>query len=300
MEFTDLISSETVQLTVVPGILVVLVLFFWFRRSGPRARKMKNGQFGRAANSRHDNLEFLVGPDGADVYLGRSHELDQLGDEILAEDREALAAGEPVPRKAHEAPEPVDAFAQVEKAPRADSEEQQQVLEHLDTRVDGSDKEERPSASGASAEELKNGLMLVLNVVSKGRPLRGSAILKAITSTGLTYGPMGIFHYYSPTRPAKQPLFSVANMMEPGSFNLNNMEEVSTLGLILFANVARPEEGSETFTAMLETAKRLADLLGATVCDERRGTLSKQGIEHIQGQIQEHQRRSRLEHAAHA
>lgn len=160
--------------------------------------------------------------------------------------------------------------------------------------------EDTNAASNKIDRELDNGLMLMLTVVASNRNLRGSQVLKAVTASGLSYGKMGIFHYNSPTRPSPRPLFSVANVVEPGTFNLAQMEELSTPGLVLFANVSRPDEAMSTFNTMLEKARQLAATLDASVCDGRRSTLSKQGIEHIYGEIGEFQRRSRLAQAAHA
>lgn len=161
-------------------------------------------------------------------------------------------------------------------------------------------KDETKLVSNKVERELDSGLMLALTVVASGRQLRGSQVLKAVTASGFSYGKMGIFHYSSPTRPTPRPLFSLANVVEPGTFNLAQMEELATPGLILFANVSRPEDAMSTFNTMLEKARQLAAALDASVCDGRRSTLSKQGIEHIYGEIGEFQRRSRLAQAAHA
>lgn len=173
----------------------------------------------------------------------------------------------------------------------------QSADENSDSEI--TNKEGTPVANKVE-RELENGLMLALTVVAQGRQLRGSQVLKAITASGLSYGKMGIFHFFSPTRPGPRALFSVANVVEPGTFNLAQMEEVSTPGMILFANVTRPEEAMSTFNIMLEKARQLAAALDASVCDGRRSTLSKQGIEHIYSEIGEFQRRSRLVQAAHA
>ena len=351
MELSELVNSDTFKLTILPALLVFVVLFFWFRRSGPSNAALRKRKHGRAPNSRHDNLEYGVGTGGGEVYFGRRQELDDIGDEIYAKDQEALNTNsqdpydEPyddvVPINREEAyevesvqlrndviedeaeisfrrePEPA---APIPVAPTATPiatptaapikepaspgkqkmESQVEAPTTVSHYVDSSESipVETAAAEAYSDEELedelKDGLMLVLNVAGSGRNLRGSTILKAITATGFTYGPMGIFHYYSPNRAGKRPLFSLANMMEPGSFNLKAMEELSTPGLTLFANITHPEEGMETFSIMLETANRLADILDATVCDEQRGTLNKQCIDHIQGQILEHQRRSKV------
>ena len=186
---------------------------------------------------------------------------------------------------------------EVDEARAATPEDPQPTDESSTSEI--TNKDGNPTANKVE-RELENGLMLALTVVAQGRQLRGSQVLKAVTASGLSYGKMGIFHYFSPTRPGPRALFSVANVVEPGTFNLAQMEEVSTPGMILFANVTRPEDAMSTFNVMLEKARQLAAALDANVCDGRRSTLSKQGIEHIYSEIGEFQRRSRLVQAAHA
>ena len=358
MELSELLNTDTVKLTIIPAILVLLVLFFWFKRSSKKPSK-KNREFGRAPNSRHDNLDWATAVAEADqeVRVGQAYELDVLGDEVLSVDSDAKEKSNPLGSRASDLDDDtllnspsmsaqrdsdIDFLDEVEliyqqpkeETPPPATKKTQDAKtssvssgEHL---ADGivysyedevvTPKEDVVSAAveppedpvvdietATSEEEVppatplqEEGLLLVLNVIgSEGRQLRGSAILKSLTATGLTYGEMNIFHYFHPQRPGR-PMFSVANMVEPGVFTLATMDELTTPGLTLFANVARPEDGINTFTIMLETAKKLAELLNGTVCDERRGTLSKQGIEHIHGEIREHQRRSRLVHSARA
>ena len=371
MELSELLNTDTVKLTIIPAILVLLVLFFWFKRSGKKRKK--NREFGRAPNSRHDNLDWAtaVAEADQDVRVGQAYELDVLGDEVVAVDddkfnkksefdsiisdidddtllnRPAMTANrdadinfldevELVLKQSKTQNETSSSTSQgvndahtggsVEASSSSHPTNQEKLADDIVYSYDEGDAvtpqadnlvtaessaEQLPASEGdvgtsdaqttaTQAESANDGLLLVLNVIgSEGRPLRGAAILKALTATGVTYGEMNIFHYYHPQRPGR-PLFSIANMVEPGVFTLANMDELNTPGLTLFANVARPEDGVNTFTIMLETAKKLAELLNGTVCDERRGTLSKQGIEHIHGQIREHQRRSRLVHAARA
>jgi len=327
MELSGLFNSDTLKLTILPALLVIVVLFFWFRQSGPNSIGKRKRKHGRAPNSRHDNLEFNGGADGGgDVYFGRREVLDDIGDEIYEKDQEALNVDVRQPyddivgevhvvqgEAADTATEPLrndvsdgDILYQRELETEPEvvpTEPSSPRNESIAVELQKNSGDAMPLRNTKTAvlndkeldEELKEGLMLALNViVTNGRQLRGSTILKAITAMGFTYGRMGIFHYYSANRPGKQALFSLANMMEPGSFNLKTMDALSTPGLTLFANITRPEEAMNTFFIMLETANKLAENLDATVCDERRGTLSKQGVDHIQGQILEHQRRSKL------
>jgi cell division protein ZipA len=370
MDIAEIVNADTVKLTLVPGIIVALVLFFWFRRSGPRITpKARENTRGRADAQRDDPLldgagEWEIGavrvisrdddrlprvdlegdsPLSADVRITerrsprnptaartaergvrpaeaahpRGSFADGAGDGVNAANaKNALPEDSPsepvqgsvsapaavVKKTVSSAVRPAISPGNSNADPELAAEQQCAELrantptEALTEGRQG----ERENDTRRAQKELESGLMLVLTVISNGRPLRGSSVLKAVTSAGLTFGKMGIFHYYAPTRPGRRPLFSLANMVEPGSFNLANLDEMSTPGLTLFANVVSAEEGTAAFNAMLDTARKLADMLHCTVCDERRSTLSKQGIEHIHGRIQDFQRRARLSHAANA
>lgn len=323
MALSELLNSDTLKQTIIPILIVLVALFFWFKYNGSnRWIKKRKRSHGRAPNSRHDNLEYSRGADGeGEVYLGRRQELDDIGDEVFARDQddlnitpyetydesegkvqmnwEAPVDVEDVPLRNEDSEflfQPESEFVDTASQPEAPaSTSRQKELQNASHSSDAVQVDNKNRGTEALEEELKEGLMIALNViVGSGRQLRGSSILKAITSLGFTYGSMGIFHYYPSQRNGTRVLFSLANMMEPGSFNLTTMDTLSTPGLTLFTNIVSPKEGMETFSIMLETAKKLAESLDATVCDERRGTLSKQGIDHIQERILEHQRRSKL------
>ena len=351
MELSELLNTDTVKLTVVPAILVLVVLFFWFKRGSKK--RSKNRTFGRAPNSRHDNLDWSTAVSEADqeVRLGQAYDLDVLGDEELSvgasqgkqhkdnfdhtisnfDDEVSSAAGMSASRDEIDFLDEVEQiYSQPEaknkkraEPPRTDGAEDiiynydddlmrtgeastsslvtaEEEIAEVPAEQVAVEQNTAPSSNAEGKQPEGEPLLLVLNVVAtEGRQFRGGAVLKSLTATGLTFGDMNVFHYYHPQRPGKA-MFSIANMIEPGSFTLATMEELNTPGLIMFANVERPEDGINTFTIMVETAKKLAELLGGTVCDQHRGTLSKQGIEHIHGEIREHQRRSRLVHAARA
>lgn len=318
MEITELINTDTVKLTVIPGLIVIMVLFFWFRRSSPKiAPRAREQQRGRIDGDPllDESVTLLEDPlsesrhaiDGVDDVVvvkrnpPRNKPYEQPREKLpeVAPTVEAKVARLVAPAFSEEGVGPVTIRSAADVVPV-------RTVKPADVA-----KQSAPTASQAESADVANSLrqpgkeseqdlMLVLNVVANGRQLRGPTVLKAVTAAGLTFGKMGIFHYYAPARGNGKPVFSLASMVEPGFFNLNTLEELSTPGLTLFAQVSRPDEAQATFNAMMDTARRLADALHCTVCDERRGTLSKQGIEHINARIQDFQRRSRLAQAAHA
>lgn len=318
MEITDFFNADTVKLTLIPGIVVALVLFFWFRRTTPKV-PLRSRETQRGRNDGADPLMDEVDHwEVGEVRVIRQEEAlqpawqgpriddDLPARDIVREPRQRVTSPAPVnagrfdaSASSDEDADDGDTSAAVPLA-STDYLQKQETAKPVKATPAPTLREKPREQSAAPARPNEAGLMLVLNVVVNGRQLRGAPILKAVTAAGLTYGKMGIFHYYSPSGAGRQPLFSLANMVEPGSFSLATMDELSTPGLTLFASVSNPDEGVSTFNAMLETARKLADALHATVCDERRSTLSRQGIEHIHGRIQDFQRRSRLAHAANA
>ncbi|QBQ55851.1 cell division protein ZipA [Nitrosococcus wardiae] len=132
-------------------------------------------------------------------------------------------------------------------------------------------------------ETLGPELIIVLTVVARGKSMfRGTDIVQVLEGKGLRHGEMNIYHAYSP---GGRAVFSVANIMEPGSFDLEQMDHFSSPGLTLFLRLPGPAGGFAAFDAMLETAELLAEKLNGEVRDERRNVLTTQAIEQIRERI---------------
>jgi cell division protein ZipA len=130
--------------------------------------------------------------------------------------------------------------------------------------------------------------VVVLNVMANDdQVFSGPAVRQAVENTGFEYGDWQIFHYYSPARVDTPPLFSLANMVKPGSFDLENMGEMNTAGLSLFMVPAGEEDDIVTFDTMLAKTRRLAEELGGEVRDARRSVLTRQAIGQIREQLNE-------------
>ncbi|MDX1251201.1 MAG: cell division protein ZipA [Gammaproteobacteria bacterium] len=126
--------------------------------------------------------------------------------------------------------------------------------------------------------------VIVLNIMAgNGHSFHGAEIMNALTEVGMEYGEMDIFHYASEDA-GGMPLFSLANAINPGTFDIHAMTDFTTPGLTLFMSLPGPLDGVAAFDAMHNTAARLAGLLGGTLCDGQRrlftaDMLEKQRIE---------------------
>ena len=127
----------------------------------------------------------------------------------------------------------------------------------------------------------------------KGVPFPGSFILEAMETAGLQFGDMDIFHCPDARR-GGESLFSVASMVEPGTFDLSAMGSFTTSGLVLFLQLPGPAEPVQAFDRMVEAARSLAESLGGTVCDATRSMLTNQTIGHMREDVIDYQLRQRV------
>jgi cell division protein ZipA len=103
----------------------------------------------------------------------------------------------------------------------------------------------------------------------------GAALRSTLEDQGLAFGRYQVFHRrHSDGR----SLFSAASLVEPGIFDPSRMVEEYFRGLTLFAILPGPAPPLQTFDAMMETAKDLAEALGGTVQDDRGSPLSPQRV----------------------
>lgn len=119
------------------------------------------------------------------------------------------------------------------------------------------------------------------------KPLRtpgfaGPALLRAFNSVGLRFGDMNIYHHFGAgDLRAEQPLFSLANMFEPGHFDPSAMDEFETAGLAMFIQFPAPLDGPVAFELFLNTAQRLAEALDADLLSEPNKPLDSAAIENM-------------------
>ncbi|MFT6388165.1 MAG: cell division protein ZipA [Cellvibrionaceae bacterium] len=139
--------------------------------------------------------------------------------------------------------------------------------------------------------------VLVIHVrAAENEYFYGSDLLELILDNGLRFGAMDIFHRHAGEDGEGPILFSMANMVKPGVFDLHTFEEFSTVGLSFFLGLpTETDTNMETFDIMLATVKDIAERLEGELKDEDRSVLTKQTIEHYRERIRDFVRRQRLE-----
>lgn len=128
-------------------------------------------------------------------------------------------------------------------------------------------------------------IVTVFVAARSGDLLQGSELIVAAEKAGMVFGDMGIFHRPVAGRPEAGPIFSMANMVEPGRFDMRQIDELETPGVSFFMTLPGPLPALDAWDAMLPTAQRLAELLDANVLDEGRNALGRQRIAHLRDEL---------------
>lgn len=165
----------------------------------------------------------------------------------------------------------------------------------FDDYVDENISEEIPEenaehASGNSDDFREPEEVLVINVMAaRGQRLPGDLLLDTVLEQGMRFGEMNIFHHHEKAKGAH--LYSMANMVVPGTFDLESMREFSTPGVSLFLTLPSEADSSKAFETMLTTAQAIAANLGGELKDENRSVMTAQTIEHYRSRIREFERK---------
>ena len=134
-----------------------------------------------------------------------------------------------------------------------------------------------PEPDGAPVETPpRHQRIIAVRLISRGNERIGGRELKAaLSGEGLEHGRYSIFHRLVE---GGRPLYSVASLVEPGSFDPNTMDSLRYPGISLFAVFPGPLPAPQCFDELLATARRLADRLGATLQDDAGSSLTGQRV----------------------
>lgn len=150
-------------------------------------------------------------------------------------------------------------------------------------------------ASGAAPARSPSGvpepLLIQLSVSARRDPFEGADLMAAAEACGLRPGEMEIFHCLDEFDDATRVYFSMANMVKPGTFPFDAMDDFSTPGLMLFAQLEGRPEDMTILEEMIATARKLANELDGDVLDDTRRPLTVRKEESMRAAVLENERR---------
>ncbi|VVO34563.1 cell division protein ZipA [Pseudomonas fluorescens] len=153
--------------------------------------------------------------------------------------------------------------------------------------------ETRTSSAAQDKEQPQAEEVLVISVICRDSDgFKGPALLQNILESGLRFGEMDIFHRHESMAGNGEVLFSMANAVKPGVFDLDDIDHFSTPAVSFFLGLPGPRHPKQAFEVMVAAARKLSQELNGELKDDQRSVLTAQTIEHYRQRIVEFERRA--------
>ncbi|WP_433739507.1 cell division protein ZipA [Pseudomonas putida] len=153
--------------------------------------------------------------------------------------------------------------------------------------------ETKASPSVSDKDQPQAEEVLVISVICRDAAgFKGPALLQNILESGLRFGEMDIFHRHESMAGNGEVLFSMANAVKPGVFDLDDIDHFSTPAVSFFLGLPGPRHPKQAFDVMVAAARKLSQELNGELKDDQRSVLTAQTIEHYRQRIVEFERRA--------
>lgn len=123
--------------------------------------------------------------------------------------------------------------------------------------------------------------------------ITGIELLDAAVKSGLIFGAHDIFHRIH--EEDVEPVFSMANLTKPGSFDKDAWNTMDIHGVTMFMTLPGPRNALDAWDSMLATSRRLAELLHADLLDDKHEVFTRQRSMQIKEVLREYERQKNPE-----
>jgi len=123
--------------------------------------------------------------------------------------------------------------------------------------------------------------------------ITGIELLDNSLKSGLVFGSHDIFHRIH--EEDVEPVFSMANLTRPGSFDKNAWNTMEIRGVTMFMTLPGPRNALDAWDSMLATSRRLAELLHADLLDDQHEVFTRQRSLQIKEELREYERQKNPE-----
>ena len=180
--------------------------------------------------------------------------------------------------------------------PQHQTQSNQQTKQPLQTKakVAANTQQSEPQAATSEikdTQEVQPSEVLIVHVaMPDGQTISGASLLPLLISLGFKFGEMDIFHRHEDSAGHGAVLFSLASMYNPGTFDIDNIEQISTKGLSMFMTLPCKGEALANFNMMHNAAKKISEEFGGHLLDSNRSALTVQTVRHYVEKIREFER----------
>ncbi|MEM6640644.1 MAG: cell division protein ZipA C-terminal FtsZ-binding domain-containing protein [Pseudomonadota bacterium] len=146
-----------------------------------------------------------------------------------------------------------------------------------------------PEPEAPNAELPVPDRVIRMHIVARdGTELAAVDVVSALRAEGLRFAHHDLFHRFrtdSNPGPAEPPLFSVSDMLKPGTFDLSTLGETNLKGVTMLMGLPNAGDAVTVFADMLATGRRLAATFGGLLVDEKGCAVTRQSASHMREDI---------------
>ncbi len=154
--------------------------------------------------------------------------------------------------------------------------------------ADAGSQNDRVNADSSNAAGQSK-IVTVHVVAPQEQVFNGATLYELFEQRGFHYGEMNIFH----SMHQQKKMFSIAKMVEPGYFDIDDINTFYTPGITLILQLPGPVAADVAFEVLISEARGLAQHLGGVVLGSDRSTLSNQAVSHMRDDIVDYMHRQR-------
>ena len=138
--------------------------------------------------------------------------------------------------------------------------------------------------SESALESGSDSMVIAIRLMARGRMgFPGEKLILALREQGLRHGQFGIFHRMNEDE--SHSLFSVASLIEPGSFDLSHVKTDEFPGVSMFLVLPGPDDAVDIFDDMLTIGRNLSQNLDGELLDEHGNRLSIQRERYLREEV---------------
>ncbi|MFC0322880.1 cell division protein ZipA [Gallibacterium melopsittaci] len=164
-----------------------------------------------------------------------------------------------------------DTTSAVEKRAKATMENTVEKYEESASVVEEANSATESAVETVTENNKKPDFIMLYVVAPENRQFYGTHINEVLEDLGFIFGEYNIYHRHLDVNMVNSPvIFSVANMVQPGTFDPNNFDNFATIGLTLFMRLPSPGNDIVNFRMLCCAAETLAEKLNGFVLNGNR------------------------------
>lgn len=131
------------------------------------------------------------------------------------------------------------------------------------------------------------------------QPYSGYEVLETAKQLKLMVGTDGFLQQIVTTYLGDEPMYSIANMIHPGSFDTPDILEAEIPGLLFFASIPGPDPQMDTVENLIRAAAFFGQSIGGTLLDEHQRPVDAEYVQNLVAQARAEEKKIWAKHRSH-